>query len=93
MVKGDNLSSIAARYGTTWQALASLNRLANPNLIQIGQVLQIPSATAATRTYVVKKDENLTVIGKKLGVTVNQLVSLNGIVNPDRIQIGQVLKY
>ncbi|EHB6453951.1 LysM peptidoglycan-binding domain-containing protein [Enterococcus faecalis] len=36
---GDNLSSIAAKLGTTYQALAALNGLANPNLIYPGQTL------------------------------------------------------
>ena len=38
---GDNLSAIAARYGTTYQALAAKNGIANPNLIYPGQVLKI----------------------------------------------------
>ncbi|EGO2645643.1 LysM peptidoglycan-binding domain-containing protein [Enterococcus faecalis] len=37
---GDNLSSIAAKLGTTYQALAALNSLANPNLIYPGQNLK-----------------------------------------------------
>ena len=41
VVKGDNLSSIAARYGTTWQWLAEVNGIANPNLIYPGQVLRV----------------------------------------------------
>ena len=36
---GDNLSNIAAKLGTTYQALAALNGLANPNLIYPGQTL------------------------------------------------------
>ncbi|UNQ06685.1 LysM peptidoglycan-binding domain-containing protein [Enterococcus faecalis] len=36
---GDNLSSIAAKLGTTYQTLAALNGLANPNLIYPGQNL------------------------------------------------------
>ena len=36
---GDNLSSIAAKLGTTYQTLAALNGLANPNLIYPGQTL------------------------------------------------------
>lgn len=36
---GDNLSSIAAKLGTTYQALAALNGLSNPNLIYPGQSL------------------------------------------------------
>lgn len=39
--RGDTLSGIAARYKTTWQKLASLNKLKNPNLIRIGQRLRI----------------------------------------------------
>lgn len=39
--KGDTLSSIAARYGTTWQKIAKDNNLSNPNLIIPGQRLII----------------------------------------------------
>lgn len=39
--KGDTLSSIAARYGTTWQKIAKDNNLRNPNLIIPGQRLII----------------------------------------------------
>ena len=38
---GDNLSAIAAKYGTTYQALAAKNGIANPDLIYPGQVLKI----------------------------------------------------
>lgn len=38
---GDTLSSIASKYGTTWQALKAKNGLRNPNLIYPGQVLKI----------------------------------------------------
>lgn len=39
---GDTLSSIAARYGTTVQAIAQANGIANPNLILAGQTITIP---------------------------------------------------
>ncbi len=42
VVYGDTLSSIARRYGTSYWALASANRLYNPNYIYAGQVLRIP---------------------------------------------------
>ncbi len=42
VVKGDNLSKIAAQYGTTWQKLAEYNGLKNPNLIYPGQKIKIP---------------------------------------------------
>ena len=38
---GDTLSGIAAKYGTTYQQLAAINNIANPNKIYVGQVLKI----------------------------------------------------
>ena len=38
---GDTLSGIAARFGTTWQELARINNLQDPNRIYPGQVLRI----------------------------------------------------
>ena len=38
---GDTLSGIAAMFGTTYQALAAKNGIANPNLIYPGQVINI----------------------------------------------------
>ncbi|MGX8834754.1 GH25 family lysozyme [Amedibacillus sp. YH-ame6] len=39
---GDTLSGIAANYGTTYQALAQYNGIANPSLIYSGQQIRIP---------------------------------------------------
>lgn len=38
---GDTLSGIAAKYGTTYQKLAQLNGIRNPNLIYAGQKLRV----------------------------------------------------
>jgi LysM repeat protein len=40
--KGDTLSKIAAKYGTTYQALAKHNNIANPSKIYPGQKIKIP---------------------------------------------------
>ncbi len=40
--RGDTLSLIAGRYGTTYQKLAQINNISNPNLIRVGQVLKLP---------------------------------------------------
>jgi LysM repeat protein len=39
---GDTLSRIADRHGTTWQTLAKINNLANPDLIHPGQTIRLP---------------------------------------------------
>ena len=39
---GDTMSSIAARYGTTVKKLAALNKIADPRVLKVGQVLLIP---------------------------------------------------
>ncbi len=41
--KGDTLSKIAARYGTTWRELARYNNISNPDRIYPGQQLRIPT--------------------------------------------------
>lgn len=38
---GDNLSKIAKKYGTTYQAIAKLNGISNPNKIYVGQKLRV----------------------------------------------------
>ena len=40
--KGETLSGIANKYGTTYKELASVNGIANPNLILVGQNIIIP---------------------------------------------------
>lgn len=39
---GDTLSGIAAKYGTSYQTLARINGIANPNLIYVGQTIKLP---------------------------------------------------
>ena len=43
-------------------------------------------------TYTVKKGDTLTKIAQITGTTVSELVSLNGIQNPNIIKVGQVLQ-
>lgn len=47
VVKGDTLIKIAQKYGTTYQALAAYNGIADPNKIVVGQKIRIPQ-TAQT---------------------------------------------
>ena len=50
VVKGDTLSGIAKRYGTTVSALAKLNNIKNVNRIYVGQVLYISGKPSSAQT-------------------------------------------
>ena len=82
--KGDTLWDIANKYNTSVDKIKSLNNLKS-NIIQIGQVLKIPSSI-----YVVKKGDSLWKIAKDNNTTINELIKKNNL-NSTTIKIGQVL--
>jgi LysM repeat protein/GH25 family lysozyme M1 (1,4-beta-N-acetylmuramidase) len=87
---GDTLSTIAARYGVSWQTLQQLNGLRDPNKIYPGQVLRLPGASA--RSVVVKTGDTLSGIAARNGTTWQTLQQLNGLKDPNRIFPGEVLR-
>ncbi|MBE5767322.1 MAG: LysM peptidoglycan-binding domain-containing protein [Clostridiales bacterium] len=93
--RGDTLSALANRFGTTVAALAALNDIANPNRINAGDVLyvRVPASNPAPccDTYTVKSGDTLAEIANRFGTTVAALASRNNIANPNRIYVGQVL--
>ncbi len=106
---GDTLYRIAQRFGTTVDALAALNGIANPNVLYVGQLLVIspagavpeaattgaaaavPSTAPATSTHTVERGETLFLIALRHGTTIQAIVLLNGLTNPNLIFPGQVL--
>ena len=94
VVRGETLSGIAARYGTSWQALQSLNGIANANVIYSGQRLVIRSgstASTAARSHTVVRGETLSGIAARYGTSWQQLAAKNGLRNPNLIFPGQRL--
>lgn len=93
---GDTLSGIASRYGTTYQELARINNISNPNLIYPGQVLKInrngPNPEPSYKTYTVKSGDTLSGIASKYGTSYTKIAKDNNISNPNLIYPGQVLK-
>ena len=90
---GDTLSSIASKFGTSYQALASLNGISNPNLIYVGQVLRVSgSASNSSVYYTVRAGDNLSSIASRYGTSYQSIANLNGLANPNLIYAGQTLK-
>ncbi|MCH5258627.1 MAG: LysM peptidoglycan-binding domain-containing protein [Lachnospiraceae bacterium] len=87
---GDTLWVLAQRYGTTVDAIKSLNGLTS-NILNIGQVLKIPTPTDYNYfEYTVRSGDTLWVLAQRYGTTVAAIKSLNGLTS-DLLSIGQVL--
>lgn len=90
---GDTLSGIADRYGTTYQHLAAINEIADPDLIYPGDVIVIDGvASGSGQTYTIQCGDTLSGIAGMFGTSVAHLAALNGIENPDLIYAGNTIR-
>ncbi len=98
--RGDSLSVIAARYGTTVSELMALNNLKSRHRIRIGQTLNLPyrgmASMAAipkgTVTYVVQRGDTVGVIAQRAGMQVDEVLMFNALSNRNQIYPGQQLQ-
>ena len=95
---GENLTSIATRYGVGIYAITEANRINNPNRIYVGQRLVIPlapgpgsSVPADAVQHVVQTGDTLSALAVRYNCSVNAIVQANRLVNPSYIYVGQVL--
>ncbi|NLM36797.1 MAG: LysM peptidoglycan-binding domain-containing protein [Firmicutes bacterium] len=99
VVQGDTLFQIAQRFGVSLAALLAVNpQIANPDLIFPGQVICLPPPTQpmpvcpSGLSYMVVPGDTLFTIAERLGVTVEELLSLNPqITDPNQLQPGELL--
>ena len=88
---GDSLWLIAQRYHTTVDAIKKLNGLTS-DLINVGQVLKIPSSQSAPYfEYTVRPGDSLWLISRRYDTTVDAIRKLNGLTS-DMLDVGQVLR-
>lgn len=105
--RGDNLSRLARQYGTTVEAIQSINGLGGRSLLRIGQQLEIPGVTnpnapivtqttsassSATIVHRVNRGDNLSRLAERYGTTVQSIQSANGLGNRTLLRIGQRLE-
>jgi peptidoglycan-N-acetylglucosamine deacetylase len=90
--RGDTLASIAQRFNTSVQNLIALNGIQNANRVVVGQVLRVPAAPPQVVQYTVQPGDTLYRISLRFGVSVQSIQTNNGIINPNRIFAGQVLR-
>ena len=89
---GDTLSGIAEKYGTTYQNLAAINGIGNPDQINVGQVLKVTGKASNENTYFVQSGDTLSGIATKFGKTWQALAQKNDIANPNVIYVGQTIQ-
>lgn len=89
--RGDSLSMIAQRFGTTMAALKKHNSLKSDG-VQIGQVIKLPGGVEpAAREHKIQSGETLSGIAARYRVSLADLRRLNEL-RADRILVGQVLR-
>ena len=83
--KGDTLSGIAKQYGTTYQDIAKANGISDPNLIRVGQTLNIGDTATDIGGNSIKG------IGSTVNAIVNGVVKANGAVNGIGSTVNQIV--
>lgn len=101
--RGENLYRIALRYGISVDDLVKANNITNVSRIFAGQTLVIPNYNPAPDTvenpliagtptkYTVTYGDTLAGIANKYGMTVDQLMKINNLTDPNHINRGQEL--
>ena len=93
---GDNFYSIARRFNISVDALLNANPGINPDLIQIGQIICIPTLPTPTitcpgPTYTIRRGDTLYSLARTLGFTVQAILAANPEVDPNSLEVGQIL--
>ena len=92
---GDTFFLLAQGFGTTVQAIEQANPGVNPNNLQIGQQICIPQAPApgcpGGFEYTIRAGDTFFLLAQRFGVTVQAIELANPGVNPNNLQIGQVI--
>lgn len=100
VARGDTLSGIARKYGTTSAAIKQANAMTSDTVV-LGKTLVIPGSsgpvsrpaagTAGGKTYTVTKGDTLSSIARKNGTTVSALKQANGM-SSDTVVLGSKLR-
>ena len=98
VVRGDNLTDLARRYGTTVRAIQAANDMGRRTVIQVGERLTVPgsggaaSGTATATTHRVRSGDTLGAIARRYGTTIRAIQAANDMGRRTVIQVGQRLR-
>ena len=101
---GETLSEIAERHGTSVDRLMQLNNLRSAKDLWAGSSIQVPGASSARPAsaaaplnrnapdHKVQPGETLSEIADRYGISMDRLISLNGLKEPNDLQAGSTLR-
>ena len=100
---GETLSEIADRLGISMKRLMELNGINKADHVEVGQKLKVPGPSSsstrasgggavATGRVTVREGDTLSDIAVRQGMSLNQLIALNGLSRADHVEVGQTLK-
>lgn len=88
---GDNLTTIARRYGTSVERLAEENGIQPKETLHPGQKLRLPRGSKPEQKYVVRAGDTLIGIAKRHRVSLKALLERNRLDRRAVIRVGQEL--
>ena len=100
--RGDTLSGLAVRYGTSVAELRRLNNMSKTSVLQAGRKLKLPgdassaagytAARAALSYHVVQRGDTLSGLAVRYGTSMAELRRLNNMSKTSVLQAGRKLK-
>ena len=93
--RGDTFFSLARRFDTTVARLRELNPGIDPERLLIGQRICVPAENGQcpinAREYTIQSGDTLFQLARRFNTTVDRLIVLNPGIEPDRLEVGQVI--
>jgi len=90
---GDTFFGLAARFNVSVQELIAANPGVDPNRLQIGQQICIPTAPPVECPdgvlYTIRAGDTLFALAQRFGTTVNAILAANPGLDPNNLQVGR----
>jgi len=94
--RGHNLSFISKKYGTTVAEICRLNGISKNSTLRIGQKLKVPfygnDKSDNYVIYVVRRGDTIWDIARTFATSTDEILNLNGHINPHKLRVGDKLK-
>jgi len=89
---GDTFSGIAKKFGVDVGELMAYNGYEDPTKLLAGSEIKIPKAKPKLKKYQVVAGDTFVNIGKRFGVTADQLMAHNGYEDPTKLLAGTTIE-